>query len=64
MEKKAMKNGFLMAVAFLGLSYTQTGNGATPMADLFAPTNMTHPDPAGEHDFAHSSVPGCEGWTG
>jgi hypothetical protein len=47
-----MKNGLLMTVAFLVLSYSQTGSAVTLMAYLSAPTELTRPDSAGEHGIS------------
>jgi len=69
-----MKNGFLLTVALLGLSYSQPANGATPTAYLSAPTNLTQSARAGEHEnsaegndgiqieFSHASKPADESW--
>ncbi len=44
-----MKNGFSMTVAFLVLSYSQTGSAVTLMDYHSAPTNLKQPVSASEH---------------
>jgi hypothetical protein len=63
-----------VTAALLGLSYSQTGIGATLDSYVSAPTKLVQPDPAGQHeiraalndgiqiDFAHASGQAGEGW--